>query len=257
MPKGLVVQGNINLNNRPVVHNADGSVSTELSFSREQDGLEVLVPRVVNGKMLSEDAAWQHYLKTGEHMGKFDSPENADAYAGRVHNRQMQHSGTMYVLPDVPKPIAKGSDMDTDGDVLLRAMRKSGIPLTRNEYLKIAYMGNPPSTLPAEVEEELPQRFRMPEKEVKVAAPKAGASKTAAKPKPRPEPKSGAPTNFPGPVFPNPKGIKPMLDTERPVNPTRLPQGVKFDKSLGGPAQMDISNPESNQMEIPPEQRVQ
>jgi hypothetical protein len=85
---GMVSLGNIDLDNRPVVHNPDGSISTELSFSRGTSKGEVLVPQVVNGRILSQDAAWQHYLKTGENLGTFDTPANADAYAKQVHARQ-------------------------------------------------------------------------------------------------------------------------------------------------------------------------
>lgn len=83
---GLAEPGNITLSGRPQVKNADGSVSTELSFSRQDDdGLEVLVPSVVGGKVLSQDEAWDHYLATGEHLGKFKDPESADHYAEQLH----------------------------------------------------------------------------------------------------------------------------------------------------------------------------
>jgi hypothetical protein len=112
-PKGLVEPGNLPLANRPTIQNADGSHSSELSFSREEDGKEVLVPSVVNGKFMTpdgkipplghkdatgkyiptpqekamQDKAWAHYQQTGEHLGKFDNPDNADAYANVLHNR--------------------------------------------------------------------------------------------------------------------------------------------------------------------------
>ena len=108
-PKGMVEPGNIDLNNRPVVQNADGSHSTEFSTSFGTDKGEVLVPTVVNGKFLTPDgkkppegspeekamfkAAQDHYGQTGEHMGIFDTPESADAYANAVHNRQDQQYG--------------------------------------------------------------------------------------------------------------------------------------------------------------------
>lgn len=79
--------GNIDLNARPRVYNQDGSVSTELSFSREDNGKEILVPQIVNGKLLSEEEAWKHYKRTGEHLGKFDSVKEANAYAEMIHNR--------------------------------------------------------------------------------------------------------------------------------------------------------------------------
>ena len=103
-PEGLLVPGNINLNNRPVIQNADGSHSSEFSFSAADDqGREVLVPTIVDGKFLTSDGkkppegspeeaamkqrAWQHYLQTGQHMGIFDNPEHADTYAQAVHSR--------------------------------------------------------------------------------------------------------------------------------------------------------------------------
>jgi hypothetical protein len=91
-PEGLRGPGNINLNGRPLVANSDGSYSSEKSFSRGTDKGEVLVPQIVNGKTLNQDDAWDHYKKTGEHMGVFDTPEHADAYAGKVHNRKLTDS---------------------------------------------------------------------------------------------------------------------------------------------------------------------
>jgi hypothetical protein len=103
-PKGLVEKGNLPIWNRPTVQNADGTHSSEYSTSFADDkGREVLVPTVVNGKFLTPDGkkpeegsteektmfkeAWRHYLKTGENLGKFDNPDNADDYASKLHNR--------------------------------------------------------------------------------------------------------------------------------------------------------------------------
>ena len=85
---GRYGKGNIDLNRRQVVHNRDGSISTERSFSANFDGKEVLLPTVINGKVVSERQAINHYLKTGEHLGEFDTPEEADEYAEKLHNRQ-------------------------------------------------------------------------------------------------------------------------------------------------------------------------
>lgn len=87
-PQGLKRPGNIDLNGRPIVANPDGSYSTELSFSVGTDQGETLLPRIVNGQLLSEQAAIDHFRKTGEQMGVFDTPENADRYATMVHKRQ-------------------------------------------------------------------------------------------------------------------------------------------------------------------------
>jgi hypothetical protein len=103
-PKGMVEPGNIPIWNRPTVQNADGTHSSEFSRSFGDDqGHEVLVPTVVNGRFLTPDgrkppegsdaeeamfkAAWDHYEKTGQNLGKFDSVADADAYADVLHNR--------------------------------------------------------------------------------------------------------------------------------------------------------------------------
>ena len=103
-PKGLVEPGNIPIDNRPVINNADGTHSSEYSVSFADDnGREVLVPTVVNGRFLTPDgkkpkegsaeekamfkAAWEHYKQTGENLGKFDNASDADAYAQQLHNR--------------------------------------------------------------------------------------------------------------------------------------------------------------------------
>lgn len=113
-PKGLISAGNIPIWSRPTVHNADGSHSTEFSVSVGNDqGQEVLLPTVVNGKFLTPDgkippnykdkdflqsaagkalteAAWKHYEQTGENLGVFDNAKDADAYANVLHNRGEQ-----------------------------------------------------------------------------------------------------------------------------------------------------------------------
>jgi hypothetical protein len=128
-PKGLVEQGNLPIWNRPSVKNADGSHSSELSISKgDDDGHEVLVPTIVDGKFLTPDGkmpplppdgkyphpddknappewkalwneAWKHYEQTGEHLGKFDNADDADAYANVLHNRGSGQSGNHFVRP--------------------------------------------------------------------------------------------------------------------------------------------------------------
>jgi hypothetical protein len=84
------VMGNIDLDHRATVRNDDGSISTELSFSfyDEDTGKEVLIPTVINGRIVSEDEAIDHYYETGEYLGMFDTPEEANEYAEMLHNRQ-------------------------------------------------------------------------------------------------------------------------------------------------------------------------
>lgn len=85
---GQFGKGNIDLNNRKVVHNEDGSISTVRSFTANFDGKEVLLPTVIDGKIVSEEEAIDHYLKTGEYLGMFDTVEEADEYAQILSDRQ-------------------------------------------------------------------------------------------------------------------------------------------------------------------------
>jgi hypothetical protein len=142
-PKGLIEAGNLPIWNRPTVQNADGSHSSELSISIGDDqGREVLVPTVVNGKFLTPDgkmpplvngkippaedwdkypqwkalkkAAWNHFQKTGENLGKFDNPDNANAYAQTLHSRgkertpQQVKEWALYQMVAAPsQPVAR------------------------------------------------------------------------------------------------------------------------------------------------------
>jgi hypothetical protein len=87
--RGQVEAGNIDLSRRPIVHNKDGSVSTVRSFSvNVGPHREVLLPSVVGGRVVSIPRAIKHYRQTGEHLGVFDSPADADRYAVSLHNQQ-------------------------------------------------------------------------------------------------------------------------------------------------------------------------
>lgn len=86
---GMIEPGNIDLSARPVVRNSDGSISTVRSISVEMDGKEYLIPTVSeDGKVLSEDDAVKQFKKTGKHLGVFDSPDDATAYARQLHEDQ-------------------------------------------------------------------------------------------------------------------------------------------------------------------------
>jgi hypothetical protein len=83
--QGLQEAGNINLSGRKVV---DGK-STILSTSVNIDGKEVLIPTISpDGKKLSVDEAVKLYKDTGQHLGKFDTADNADAYARALSKKQ-------------------------------------------------------------------------------------------------------------------------------------------------------------------------
>lgn len=85
---GMIEPGNIDLTKRKVLKNQDGSISTISSMSVNFDGQEVLIPTVIDGVRVSEDEAIEHYRRTGQHLGKFDTPENAEAYAKAISSQQ-------------------------------------------------------------------------------------------------------------------------------------------------------------------------
>ena len=114
--QGMIRQGNIDVNHRPVIINDDGSHSTIFSFTvpinkdgslwngdYEKAPQYALVPSIAGGKFLTpdgkkpkesdrnalqklEDAAANHYQKTNEHLGIFSSEQAADKYATATHS---------------------------------------------------------------------------------------------------------------------------------------------------------------------------
>ena len=85
--------GNIDLYNRPKAINADGTTSTVHSTGFNVDGKEVLVPTVwmKDGKAYHSDnleEILQHYYDTGEYLGKFDTVDDANEYAEKLHLAQ-------------------------------------------------------------------------------------------------------------------------------------------------------------------------
>ena len=103
---GPITPGNIDLKNRPVVKNEDGTSSTVLTTTIGENGKTILLPLIVNGKKVDVKTATDHYHKTGEHMGIFKTEEDAEAYDQGLHNEmgwngpkggsqdKWQHSGS-------------------------------------------------------------------------------------------------------------------------------------------------------------------
>ena len=107
-PAGMVTPGNINLDERPVVHNEDGTISTVKSLGIGVDGKEVLIPTVAEdgSRILSHDEAIAQYHETGHHLGIFDTPENATAYGKAVSAEQDKK----YNWDEFSTTAPKGSD---------------------------------------------------------------------------------------------------------------------------------------------------
>jgi hypothetical protein len=95
----LRVPGNINPITLPVITNHDGSISTTLSFSAQLDGVEVLLPMIVNGVHVSKDDAISRYRETGEHLGIFDTWQEADRYSLKLHDFQVMVLQERGLLP--------------------------------------------------------------------------------------------------------------------------------------------------------------
>ena len=116
-PPGMTDLGNINLANRPSING-----STVRSISFEDNGQEILVPTVVEGKIVSDDEAIENYYRTGKHLGKFSSPEEATNYASGLHND--------YETGIIPVPSQMHSKLQSANDTPSLSSMELILPLT-------------------------------------------------------------------------------------------------------------------------------
>lgn len=118
--------GNIDLNNRPIYQNEDGSISTvrSMSFWDNDEQKEILVPTIAfdkDGKAISltDDEAVDRYYETGEYLGKFDDWREADKYAERLHEEQdklYSNNNQSNVIED-KSPLLKINDGKIDDEI--------------------------------------------------------------------------------------------------------------------------------------------
>ena len=92
--KGMFTKGNIDIYNRPVVKNDDGTISTVMTMGFQPNdgefaGKQVLIPRVSDdGRIMSQEEAIDYYYKTGKHLGVFNDIDSANKYAESLHHQQ-------------------------------------------------------------------------------------------------------------------------------------------------------------------------
>lgn len=69
--------------NRPYYIDDFGGMRSEYKMGFNDNGKETLIPTVVNGRQLTEDQAINNYFRTGLHMGKYNSVDDAE-YASKM-----------------------------------------------------------------------------------------------------------------------------------------------------------------------------
>jgi hypothetical protein len=101
---GQVSPGNVDLSKRPNIDNGDGTHSSVFSMSFGTDKGEVLVPGVGDGKTyparkLTQEEALDQYKKTGQNLGTFKTPKDADNYAQTLHEDQAKYGNQSSTAP--------------------------------------------------------------------------------------------------------------------------------------------------------------
>lgn len=93
---GIVMNsaGNIDLTQRPIRMNDDGSASTVRSASINENGKEVLIPTIgQNGEDLNIDQAVELYRRTGQNLGRYNSVGEANQAAQNIHDSEQRRLG--------------------------------------------------------------------------------------------------------------------------------------------------------------------
>ena len=147
---GLLTPGNINLDNRPIHKNADGSISTLHSTSVGIDGKEVLIPLVSDdGRMMTLKEAIDTYKRTGKHLGIFDSPAHATAYAKNLWARQelkYGRGGTPQTGAPAPR-LSKGPVEPSRPATTLPGLETPAVPVFPGKPLTVTGQAQTPKQL--------------------------------------------------------------------------------------------------------------
>jgi hypothetical protein len=112
-PAGLRTPGNIDLHNRPIRRNPDGSFSTVKTIGIGTDAGEVVIPTISDdGRQMSEQEAIAQYRQTGKSFGVFDTPQNAATFAQSLHEQQAQEYGGQGGAQSASDPWAQFPDAE-------------------------------------------------------------------------------------------------------------------------------------------------
>ena len=136
MAPGQVEPGNIDLARQPRVLNPDGSISTVNSRSSLVNGLETLIPSLIQtaGGGHYTDASeegrpsWSEFDRTGRHLGRFRDPASADAYAAQLHN---DYEAGKYDRPGKPSLSVNGTPIEMAPSHINSALREALMRLMR------------------------------------------------------------------------------------------------------------------------------
>ena len=110
-------KGNINLYDRPLVKNSDGTTSTVRSMSFNDGQNEILIPTVSDsGRIMSNDEAIDNYYQTGKYLGKFNSVDEANSYAEQLHKQQDKYynGATGAAAPALPFDGSASQELDNN-----------------------------------------------------------------------------------------------------------------------------------------------
>jgi hypothetical protein len=129
---------------------------------------EVLIPTVINGRVVSEDQAVAHYRRTGEHLGIFRTPEEATGYAQELHRQQERQ----YTRPQARGQSGRSGGLTIDrnnnpgalripGSTQFQRFASAGEGIQAQEsLLRRRYLGRGLNTVQSIVETYAPRRSR-------------------------------------------------------------------------------------------------